>query len=208
MAIIWDQALYDAAYESSQGGVIKHYTRDRLYGGAQRRAALLIQRLGLNNTHRVVIFGVGFGWLDEALRELGIDAVGTDTSPYIQSAWTIGTGDTGSSKKPLNEDGSNNGSRQAIRREFAGNNDPTHIISEDMLTSLTDAEITNLTQWESFTGAEISHITHTIEDDPRGQAQADFPSWNWKTQDEWIAFFEGLGLDHHRLFRPGTLREF
>jgi hypothetical protein len=208
VSVIWDKSLYDAAYESRSRGVIKHYERSVIFQGLQIRAALLVNVLGLDATDRVVIFGCGFGWLDEALRALGIDAVGTDPSAYIQSAWTDGTGETGSDKKPLDERGHNNGSRQAIRREFAGNNDPTHVVSEDVLTSLSDAEILDLAQWDSFTDAEIVHITHTIEDDPRGQAQAEFPLWNWKTMADWRAFFDGAGLGDHRLFRPGRLEEF
>lgn len=208
MAITWDKTLYDAAYESSSRGVVKHYERSEIFQGSQRRAALLVNVLGLDATDRVVIFGCGFGWLDEALRALGIDAVGADTSSYIQGAWADGTGETGSDKKPLNENGGNGGSRQQIRKEFAGNNDPTHVISEDVLTSLSDAEILNLVQWDSFTDAAIAHITHTIEDDPHGQAMAEFPLWNWKSMSEWRVFFDGAGLSHHRLLRPGNLADF
>lgn len=208
MAIIWDQALYDAAYESRIQGVVKHFERSALYEGSEQRTQRLANILGLDGTHRVVVFGCGFGWMDEVLRALGIEALGTDTSPYIQSVWTEGTGETGSSKKPLNENGGNGGSRQRIRRSFAGTNDPTHVISEDILTSLDDDDITDLAQWDSFTNAIIVHITHTIEDDPRGQAQAEFPLWNWKTEVNWRAFFNGLGLSHHRLMRPGNLAEF
>ncbi len=208
MSIVWEKAQYDASYESSNRGVIKHYERSALYDGFTQRAQLFVNLLGLDGTHRVVIAGCGFGWLDEALRALGIDAVGTDPSPYIASAWTLGTGETGSSKRPLEELGYDNGSRQAIRREFGGNNDPTHVISEDILTSLSDTDILDLAQWDSFTDAEIIHLTHTIEDDPRGQARADFPLWNWKTMVKWRAFFDDNGLGHHRLLRPGNLADF
>ena len=205
MSITWNKALYDAAYDSNG----RHFERDALYHVFERRAVLLIQALGLDNTHRVVIFGTGFGWTDEALRALDIDAVGADVSPHVQMDWEVGQGPTGSNKKPLNHHGLNNGSRNIIRREFAGNNNPTHVISEDILTGLSDAEVIDLAGWDDFTDAMICHITHTNEDSPDGQAQTEWPLWNWKSEVEWRTLFNTNGMGHHRLFRPGDgLEEF
>ena len=207
MSILWEKAQYDASYESTHQGVIKHYERSALYDGFTRRAQRLVNMLDLDRTHRIVVAGCGFGWLDEALRAIGINAIGTDPSPYIASVWTFGTGETGSSKKPLDELGYSKDSRQVIRGAFAGN-DPTHVISEDILTSFSDANILDLAQWDSFFGAKIFHLTHTIEDDKRGSAQVEFPLWNWKTMAGWRTLFDRAGLSHHRLMRPGNLAEF
>ncbi len=206
MAVVWDEQMYRDAYNGSfHGGVEFFYERTARWRAELSLAKNIIRELSLDGTHRIVIFGCGFGWLDEAMRTQGIDAIGTDTSPHIQNAWTSGTGETGSSKKPLNQNGGNNGSRNKIRQEFAGNNDPTHVISENVLTSLSDAEITDLAQWDSFTGAAIIHLTSVFEK----QIQKDqFPAWNWKTGAEWRTFFNGLGLSHHRIFNSIFREEF
>ena len=198
MAIVWDKALYDEAYESHSG---KHFDRSALFPVFEKRAARLIEVLGLEATHRVVIFGCGFDWTGEALRAAGIDSVGSDTSPWIQGAHGTDV-EWSSDKKPLNEGGAGNGSRQAIRREFVGNNDPTHVLSEDILTSLSDAEIAALTEWDGFTGAVVAHIVTPLEPSYAAQVQAERPLWNWKTRDDWRVFFNSIGLSHHRLFEP------
>lgn len=206
MAVVWDEQMYRDAYNGSfHGGVEFFYERTSRWRASVILAKRIVQKLALDGTHRVVIFGCGFGWLDEALRLQGIDAIGTDTSPWIQSAWTNGTGETGSSKKPLNQNGRNNGSRNKIRQEFAGNNDPTHVISENVLTGFSDVEIADMAQWDNFTNAAIIHITSVLEDPA---APINFPTWNWKIGSEWRTLFDGLGLSHHRIFDANFREEF
>lgn len=205
MAAVWDQARFDAAYDMTGDGSRRfHYERTALFSVAQQKAQRIISIFGLTAAHRVVIFGCGFDWLGEALRAAGINAVGCDTSPYIQSAWGAGA-ETSSDKKPLNENGGNNGSRNKIKQEFAGNNDPTHVLSEDMISSLSDVELTDLAQWDSFTNAEIAHSTTAFFQQQQLDDNADL---NWKTEADWRTFFNGIGLSHHRLFDPMWVREF
>lgn len=206
MAITWDKALYDAAYSNFRPDREYHYERTPSFGRSLQHAENMIATFGLDANSRVVIFGCGFDWTGEALRSLGIDAVGSDTSVYIQTEWDSADPETSSDKKPLNENGGSNGSRNKIKQEFAGNNDPTHVFSEDILTGLSDAEITDLAQWDSFTGAVIAHSVMTLDEGLQGSI--DFPLWNWKTHAEWRAFFNGIGLGHHRLFHPSWGSEY
>lgn len=208
MAVTWDKALYDAAYSSFRPDREYHYERTVAFNRSLQHAQNMIVAFGLDGTHRVVIFGCGFDWTGEALRSLGIDAIGSDTSAYIQSEWDSVDPETSSDKKPLNENGGNGGSRNKIKQEFAGNNDPTHVFSEDIMTALSDAEILDLAQWDSFTDAIIAHSITALYPGKETQQQGDWPLWNWKTEADWRLFFNGIGLGHHRIFHPAWGREY
>ena len=179
MAVAWDKALFDLAYESSaepdghpntRPGIKLHYNRYVLYPEMLRRAQFFIQHFGLTAADRVLVVGAGFGWTVEALVDLGIEAIGADVSAYIQNA--KGTSEdaevaeaiTAVGLNPasgegllhfnrlrstqrtnaiiLNEDSSNNASRNRVKRAFSS--DPTLIITEDLVTSLSDTECLQL----------------------------------------------------------------
>lgn len=178
MATTWDKALFDLAYDGSaepmghpntRPEIRLHYHRYLFYPEALRRAQFFVQHFGLSASTNVLIVGCGFGWTVEALVGMGIPAVGTDVSAYIQgnkdlsedsdiSAEIAKAGLSSSSGEGLghfnrlrgdgvrtratvaNEDSSNNASRGRVRRMFANNT--IHLcITEDIITSMTDAEI-------------------------------------------------------------------
>jgi SAM-dependent methyltransferase len=209
MPIEWDAALFRAAYDNGDSSL--GYDRRWLFDNAVDHADGLTRLLGLTAADKVVVVGCGFGWTVEVLASRGIEAVGTDISPYIQSAINTVEG-TESAAVVLNEDSRNNGSRNRVRQAFAGANDPTHVISQHVLTSSTDAEIVDLLpRLEGFTAATISHVvTPLAEGDPEVRAQqlGDWPAWNWKEAADWRAFFDANGLAAHRLIAPGAWVEF
>ena len=119
----------------------------------------------------MLVVGCGFGWTVEALQDLGIEAIGTDISSYILGAkdlsedadiasaiQAVGLEPTsgeglvhfnrlrGSGVRTrgiiLNEGSTSTKSRNAVKRAFSS--DPTLIITEDLVTSLTDRECTTI----------------------------------------------------------------
>lgn len=179
MAVTWDKSLYDLAYSydaepdghpNTRPGIILHYHRYGLFPEMLRRAQFFISLFGLTAASSVLVVGCGFGWTVEALNALGIPAVGTDVSAYIQgnkslsedsdiSAAITAVGlnpTTGeglahfnrlrsvirTSANVLNEDSTTVKSRNAVKQALNGT--ITLIITEDILTSLTDAECVTL----------------------------------------------------------------
>jgi SAM-dependent methyltransferase len=143
-----------------------HYNRYVLYPEMLRRAQKLIEILGLTLADRILIVGCGFGWTAEALAGMGYTVVGTDVSAYIQGNKTlsedsdINTAITAVGLSPtsgeglshfnrlkgdgtrtrasvLNEDSSTASSRNRVKNILGT---PTIAITEDLVTSLTDAE--------------------------------------------------------------------
>jgi hypothetical protein len=143
-----------------------HYNRYVLYPEMLRRAQAFITILGLTLSDRILIVGCGFGWTAEALAGLGYTVVGTDVSAYIQSNKTLSEdsdistaisavglsptsgeglshfnrlkGDgTRTRATVMNEDSAGTSSRNRVKNVLGT---PTIAISEDLVTSLTDAE--------------------------------------------------------------------
>lgn len=162
----------------------------------------------------------------------GCDAIGIDTSSWVHSVkdspedadYTAafdaagvpageraalvadlrarGRGAGNRARVPIsNESMSNNGSRNRVKGLFASGR-VTIGISEDMLSTLTDAEITsalsNLGALDSFRAA--IHLVSTSEIADTGQPG------NWKTLAGWRTFLNGLGLSSHILIETGTYR--
>ncbi len=147
----------------------------------------IIPILGLTSADRVVLVGAGFGWGVEKLEEKvpGITVVGVDISDYIHdeknndervdveaACLAVGLGPTDPRTIELvgiyvqpgprmkvnvrNEDLLSNGSRNRIRQAL-GNTFPTRIITEDMIQTLTDAEIAAWKAEIDPIGAEVIH---------------------------------------------------
>lgn len=94
--VVWDQAVYDAAYQrwnpqfgtyqaSYRAGFLgadKHVWQDRL-----NQLNLKFAGLGFQPSADVLVVGCGFGWTLEEMIAAGLNrAWGTDISPWIQSA--------------------------------------------------------------------------------------------------------------------------
>ncbi len=176
MATTWDKTLYDLAYEydaepdghpNTRDFIRLHYHRYVLFPEMLKRAKFFIQQFGLTAASRVLVVGCGFGWTVEALSSLGIPAVGTDLSAYIQGNKTLtedgdidaairlvgldptnGEGLTHFNRlrgggirtlaSILNEDSTTAASRNRVKLAF--DSTISLIITEDLVTSLTDAE--------------------------------------------------------------------
>ena len=194
MAVTWDKALFDQAYDNSaepdghpntRPEIRLHYNRYVLYAEALRRAQFFVSHFGLTAASKVLLVGAGFGWTAEALTNLGIEARGTDVSAYIQAnkglsedaeiaAAVQAAGLSSSSGEGLghfnrlrgdgvrtrgtvlNEASNNNASRNRVRNAFSAN--LTLVISEDIVTSMSDAECTQLRGFLSNYSVPICHF--------------------------------------------------
>lgn len=195
MAVTWDKALFDAAYDMSaepdghpntRPEIRLHYHRYVLYSESLRRAQFFASHFGLTPDSSVLLVGCGFGWTAEALNGMGIPTIGTDTSAYIQNnkslsedtdiaAAIAATGLSSASGEGLghfqrlrgdgvrtranilNETHQNNASRNRVRQAFASGT-VTLAISEDVVTSLTDAECAQLRTFLAGYSVPICHF--------------------------------------------------
>lgn len=205
MAVDWDEALFISAYESRDG---LNYDRRWLFDTlSAKNASAFVNILGLGLASRVVLVGAGFNWTCEHLEPLVEKCVGTDTSPWIFLARNDGNPGHVSNGTLLNEDHRNNGSRNAVKREFVGNADPTHVITEDVLSSLSDQEIADIADLRQYTNAVIAHLVTPL--DPNHPEQlVNLPSLNWKTMLEWRALLDANGGAGDILIQAGTYEVF
>lgn len=147
--------------------IMLHYDRYVLFPEMLRRAQFFIQQFGLTSASQVLVVGCGFGWTVEALNSLGIPAIGTDIGAYIQgnksltedsdidaAVRAVGLDPTSgeglvhfnrlrgggvrTTASILNEDSSTTPSRNRVKNAFTSG--ITLIITEDIVTSLTDSE--------------------------------------------------------------------
>lgn len=180
MAVTWDKSMFDLAYRfdaepdghpNTRPAIELHYNRYVLFPEMLRRARFFIQQFGLTAASKVLVVGCGFGWTVEALTSLGIPAVGTDVSAYIQGNKSLSEdgdidtavrlagldptqgeglvhfnrlrgGGVRTNATVLNEDSSTSQSRNRVKTALGGS--ITLIITEDIVTSLTDAECAQL----------------------------------------------------------------
>lgn len=160
-------------HPNTRPGIVLHYNRYSMLPELQRRADFFISHLGLTTSDRILIVGAGFGWTVEILQERGYNAVGTDISDYIFSSKDTpeddeiaaaisavgldptqgegllhfqrlggGAGPRCKTTKLLREDSASNPSRNRVKTALGGF--PTVAITEDVVTSLTDAECASL----------------------------------------------------------------
>lgn len=200
---IWDEAIQ--GYRRSP--IRLHYHRaviKRDY--TDPRWVAVVPLLGITSSDRVVVAGAGFGWGVEKLIGLtGCTAVGVDISDYIDAtkdgteeaeidAAIIAagfdpltghglvaknyafTGELKSKQVILKQDLLSVKSRNAVKKAL-GQQNPTWVITEDMLTDFTDPE---LLAWkvevDKWTGVNIAHILRENK----------LP--NAKTAEEWATF--------------------
>jgi len=198
---IWDEAI--KAYRRSP--VRLHYHRAVMQDMVRAHWDKIVLLLGIISSDRVVVVGAGFGWGVERLIELtGCTAVGIDISNYVIStkddteeaeidAAIIAAGYdplTGhgldvknatyngepKAKKPLiKEDLLSTKSRNAVRKAL-GNQLPTWIITEDLIFTFTDAEITAWKTEIDKLGVPVCHLLRENHSD------------NPKTGEDWATF--------------------
>lgn len=102
----------------------------------------------------------------------------------------------------IDEDGSTGGSRGQIRNALG--DDIHHIITEELLNSVTDAEaltvcgfMESIATSRSLTptgGADVFHMLSPLQNDLRQS-----PDLNWKTYADWRALLDANGFSSHKI---------
>ena len=218
MAAQWDKALFDRAYSfnaepdghpNTRGEIRLHYNRYVLFPEILRRAQYFIQQFGLTPASRVLVVGAGFGWTAEALVSLGIPAIGTDTSTYIQNNKAVSEdveirdaiaavgldpmsaaglshfnrlrGDGIRTRaNVMAEDHATNASRNRVKNALGG---ITLCITEDLVTSLTDSECATARAFLEKFGVPMCHfVTEFANPNPPF-------NFNSKSLEAWKATF-------------------
>lgn len=199
-------------HPNTREAITLHYNRYVLYPEMLRRAKFFIAQFGLTAADRVLVVGCGFGWTVEALTALGITAVGTDVGAYIQSGKTLaedgdidgairtvgldptggeglvhfnrlkGEGGARAKVNVLNEDSATASSRNRVKTALGT---PTIIITEDVVTSLTDTECVALNTAVAKYATDI-RIVHFLTELANPNAPFFF---NSKTLEEWKLLF-------------------
>jgi hypothetical protein len=140
----------------------------------------IIKALGINATHKIAMIGAGFGWMAKDVAELsGAVVAAVDTSTYIQTRKA-----QDAEIEILNADVSAGAGRAALRQALGitGNSKASFMITEDVLTILTDAECQQLSSFLHNLSTVVVHWL-TVKDQGSGQD----PRMNWKTPSQWKA---------------------
>jgi 2-polyprenyl-3-methyl-5-hydroxy-6-metoxy-1,4-benzoquinol methylase len=155
------------------------------------RAAVVRGRFA---TGKVLIAGCGYGYLVKHLVGLGVDAYGADASD-----WCVSQAATVAHNRVLKADITNR-AQLTSALTFAGlrtNGRFTAIVTEDVLTCLTDAEITLALSELRRISQVLFHIVTAVE------TEADrLPEFNWKTLEAWKALVGTdniLGLESYQV---------
>lgn len=215
----WDQMYASSAepwgHPPSRPGVRLHYHRAVVLPVYRELAGRIVTALGWTSQSRVFCVGCGFGWMMEALEELGISqTVGADLSAYIQGRKNLSEDDeikthiAAAGLDPLSGDGltllttlrgegvrakkaslvtsndiGTDAGRDAIRTFLNGPG--FDVFTEDVLTSLTDAECVQLSKFAhrgNFGADRVIHLVTPLIPEARQN-----PVFNWKTLAEWKA---------------------
>lgn len=198
-------------HPNTREAITLHYNRAALYPEMLRRAEFIKQQFNLGSADRVLIVGCGFGWTAEALASLGVECIGTDVSAYVQAnkaasedadiaAAVAAVGLSATSGEGLahynrlrgdgvrtratilNEDSSTTTSRNRVKAAFSAG--ITLIITEDLVTSLTDAECASL---QTLIGKyNVSRVCHFVTELANPNPPFNF---NSKTIADWKAMF-------------------
>lgn len=199
-------------HPNTRPGIRLHYNRYVLYPEMVRRAQAFIDLLGLTLSDRILLVGCGFGWTAEALAGMGYTVIGTDVSSYIQgnknlsedtdisnAISAVGLSPTNGEGlvhfnrlrgdgvrtrgNVLNEDSASNPSRNRVKNALGS--DPTIAITEDLVTSLTDAECATL-QTNILRYAAGLRVCHFVTEFANPNPPFNF---NSKSMAEWKALF-------------------
>jgi len=143
--------------------------------------------------------------LDAAISAVGLDPA-TGTGAAIKGDLIIEGGGSGNrARVPVaNEQINNPGSRNRVKGLFASGR-VTVVITEDLLSSLTDAEIGTLAGRAAAldTGVRVGHFLTTLGTIAPSQPP---PVLNGKTLVEWRTLIDSLGFPVHVLIEAGTYR--
>lgn len=209
--LAYDLSAEPDGHPNTRPEIRLHYHRYVMYPEAVRRAQFFKDHFGLTGASSVLIVGCGFGWTAEALNGMGVPTIGTDVSPYIQNnkalsedtdiiaeiakaglSSTAGEGlghfnrlrgdGVRTRASILNENHQNNASRNRVKQAFASGT-VTLAISEDVVTSLTDAECAQLRGFIANYSVPICHfVTEFANPNPPF-------GFNSKSLADWKAMF-------------------
>lgn len=199
-------------HPNSRSEIRLNYNRAVMYPYCERRADKLVEIFNWPLNSIILFVGAGFAWTAEALEtKYGYtNIITTDTSNWIQSNQNtteeseIDAAISAVGLDPLsgeglqvknkiytpgnrrrhsrnieNENLSNNGSRNKIKNILG---DIEVGISEEVITTLSDAEVLNISDWISRINNNIIKIHLTTELLPDNNQD---PAYNWKTIDDW-----------------------
>jgi hypothetical protein len=197
-------------HPNTRPGIRLHYNRYVMFPEMLKRARFFVSHFGLTANDRVLVVGCGFGWTVEALQSLGIETIGTDVSDYIfntkdqsedadiaDAISAVGLNPASgeglvhfnrlrsaqrTSGTVLKEDSASNKSRNTVKRALSS--DPTLIITEDLVTSLSDSECAQVQSFiENYAAPRICHFVTEF-----ANPEAPF-FFNSKSIEEWKAIF-------------------
>lgn len=198
-------------HPNTRPGIRLHYNRYSMYPILVQRAQRFVDVLGLTLEDNILIVGAGFGWTVEALAGMGYNVIGTDISSYIfdnkdlsedseiaAAIQAVGLdpaqgegavhfnrlrGDGVRTRgNVLNEDSSNNASRNRVKRALG---DVTVAITEDLVTSLSDAECAQLQSAIEAYGAGV-RVAHYLTEFANPNPPFNF---NSKSIEDWKLLF-------------------
>lgn len=173
MAVIYTQADYEGNFIRDPYRLPgqPHYHDDPEY---ERRSSAIRGRFSIG---KILVAGCGYGYTVRHLINLGIDAWGIDASAYaVQQASTIVPGRVTQANILIR-------SELTACLTFAGlktNQKFTAIVTEDVLTCLTDAEIVMALTELRRIGTVVFHIVNAVELEANRLLQ-----FNWKTPAQW-----------------------
>ena len=169
----------------------------------------------LTANHGIVAIGVDTsGWvqsakgqpetddLDAAITAVGLSPTAGEGASLRAALITRGGGAGNRARVAVaNEEINNTGSRNRVKNLFASGR-VTVLITEDFLSSLTDAEIGTIAGRAAAidTGVRVGHFLTTL-----GTIMGPAPATvNGKTLAQWRALIDGLGFPTHVLIEAGT----
>lgn len=205
---------FDSAYRmaaernghpSTRQGVYLNYHRHVMYPMSERRAKVLVDRLGIQPGETVLVVGCGFGWTVEAMNDYCV-AIGTETSPYILENMHVSEevdiaaairnvgldpyeGEGAALKAELlgdgirtravilNEDSLTEQSRNSVEASVG---EIDYVITEDVLPGFSDQDAVTFAGSLALYQAPVYHIITPL----LVKAEQD-PVFNWKTINQW-----------------------
>lgn len=179
---IWAET-YDVNRDDGQPGRVGYVLAGKRHLISRDIAPEIIAELGLNDTHRILILGAGFGWLANDIAIMsGAVVAAVDTSTYIQDNKVANA----EGVEILNADVSAGSGRAQVRQALGitGNNKATHAITENVITVLDDAENTQLSSFLHNMADIVVHWTAERYDDKLAKGFQD-PRYNWKHFPDW-----------------------
>jgi len=216
-------------FENSRKPVVLGYHRHVQMGKFDGRWKRLAAHLAATSSDAIAVAGSGFAWGAECAATLGLHCCSCDSSDYIDQnkglteeadirarMTTAGLDpDSAEGQRYLaavcdfqprtrvqieKNDLKTKGSRTQFRNAF-GVSSWTHIVSEDVLTCLSDPIVVAFCQsLESMMpSSTIVHLVTPLGVGARGTLEDHDDGYNWKTLEQWRELLDANGLGAHKL---------